>query len=427
MGIAESKMNEILHAFEIDYARLNLIANDFCQDIKRGLDREASPFKMLKSYLGLPSGNETGCYLALDFGGTNVRVFAVELHGNGSYSVVKKVARPLVTKEYNYISRENTAEQLFDFIADLVTQITEENKQYLLGHTFSFGSKQTNLNNARLITWAKEFAVQGVEGEVVNELLQAAFVRKNRANVIPVAVINDTVATILTAAYEDTSTHIGSICGTGHNTAYLEEYGGKQAAMILNLETGNFARVPLNQYDVLVDAASEKVGQQLFEKMVAGRYLGTLFVVVLKEAGVIHRQMEVTSKDLADLIQDKSAEKQVIRKFLQEQGFDGVVDSMLVLQMQKLAEAIVRRSARLIAAEYIGIVQHIDHAFQRQHRIAIDGSLYEKMPNYAAIIQETLVELVGSEKARQLSLGLENSGSGIGGAIAAAIYKENNC
>ena len=56
IGIAESKMNEILHAFEIDYARLNLIANDFCQDIKRGLDREASPFKMLKSYLGLPRG-----------------------------------------------------------------------------------------------------------------------------------------------------------------------------------------------------------------------------------------------------------------------------------------------------------------------------------------------------------------------------------
>ena len=32
---------------------------------------------MLPSYIGLPTGKETGEYLALDFGGTNLRVVLI--------------------------------------------------------------------------------------------------------------------------------------------------------------------------------------------------------------------------------------------------------------------------------------------------------------------------------------------------------------
>ena len=108
-------------------------------------------------------------------------------------------------------------------------------KKYLLGHTFSFPSSQTNIYNARLIIWTKEFATKGVEGEVVNDLLKAALARKNLTNVEPTAVINDTVAVLLAAAYKLGNVNIGSIYATGHNTCYYETFTGMgKPAMIFS-------------------------------------------------------------------------------------------------------------------------------------------------------------------------------------------------
>ncbi|MPM74909.1 hypothetical protein SDC9_121898 [bioreactor metagenome] len=41
---------------------------------------------MLPSYLAAPKGSETGLYLTQDFGGANVRISLVELHGGGRFS-----------------------------------------------------------------------------------------------------------------------------------------------------------------------------------------------------------------------------------------------------------------------------------------------------------------------------------------------------
>ena len=58
MGAIESKINEFLQEFEIDSSQLKRIADAFCQEIERGLKKEKSSFKMLKSYLQLPNGEE---------------------------------------------------------------------------------------------------------------------------------------------------------------------------------------------------------------------------------------------------------------------------------------------------------------------------------------------------------------------------------
>ena len=51
-------------------------------EFKRGLSSDGQTLKMLPSYVTtLPTGNETGCYLALDLGGTNFRVCQVHLTG----------------------------------------------------------------------------------------------------------------------------------------------------------------------------------------------------------------------------------------------------------------------------------------------------------------------------------------------------------
>ena len=68
MAFNEEQFKAIKAEFELDSERLQEIAASFRQDLQLGLrDVELSSMRMLKSYVGLPSGKETGEYLALDF------------------------------------------------------------------------------------------------------------------------------------------------------------------------------------------------------------------------------------------------------------------------------------------------------------------------------------------------------------------------
>ena len=243
MAFDKQLFDSIIEEFTVAPEELRTIAADFRYDLKQGLaDPEQSSLRMLKSYLGLPTGKEQGEYLALDFGGTNVRVLRIRLEGEGKFEILKKVAKPLIVEgEYDYIGASSTKDQLFGLLAELIDEAVEGNheQKYLLGHTFSFPSSQTDVNNARLIIWTKEFATPGVEGEVVNDLLKEALDKRGLTNVEPVAVLNDTVAVLLSAAYKQSGTYIGSIYATGHNTCYLEP-NVDGVPMILNLELYDF-------------------------------------------------------------------------------------------------------------------------------------------------------------------------------------------
>ena len=89
--------------------------------------------------------------------------------------------------------------------------------------------------------------------------------------------------------------------------------------------------------------------------------------------------------------------------------------------MQQLASALVIRSARLVTASYVGIIWQLNGSGKAaQQHIAIDGSVYEKMPLAKENIMRALSELLG-EAAAGVDTVLENGGSGLGAAIAAAV------
>ncbi len=434
MAFNEEQFKAIKAEFELDSERLQEIAASFRQDLQLGLrDVELSSMRMLKSYVGLPSGKETGEYLALDFGGTNVRVSRIRLDGDGKFEIIKRVGRPLIVAgQYDYICKDATAEQMFDFIAELVDEAVdgERDKKFYLGHTFSFPSTQDNIYNARLIIWTKEFATQGVEGEVANDLLVEALKRRGADNIEPVAVLNDTVAVLLSAAYKTPDTFVGSIYATGHNTCYLEPsihdancFGS--GGMILNLECGNFMKLMPNRFDKEYDERSEKPGEQRFEKMVSGRYMGELLGMaiaeLLNEKG---KHYGLTSIDMSMMILDESpnltkASDIIMAKVGRELDFDDVKE------VRELASAIVIRSARLVASSFVAIVWQRAGSgkIQKQH-VAVDGSVYEKMPLAKENIIKAMGELLG-EDAAQVDTILDNGGSGLGAAIAAAMVKSN--
>jgi hexokinase len=109
------------------------------------------------------------------------------------------------------------------------------------------------------------------------------------------AIVNDTVGTLMASAYTDPAIRIGCIFGTGCNAAYMDYCGNvpKLAHMKLpadmpisiNCEWGAFDNehqvLPRTPYDVIIDEQSPRPGQQTFEKMVAGLYLGEILRLTL--------------------------------------------------------------------------------------------------------------------------------------------------
>lgn len=430
MAFDEMKFKEVISEFSATTEMIREVATNFRKDLQIGLkDPKSSSMRMLKSYVGLPSGDEKGEFLALDFGGTNVRVIRYRLEGNGKSEIIKHVAEPLIVAgEYDYVGKGSTAEQMFDFLARLIDDTIggDHETKFYLGHTFSFPSAQDDLNNAKLIIWTKEFATAGVEGEVVNDLLLAALKRRGINNVEPVAVINDTVAVLLSAAYKHSGIYVGSIYATGHNTCYLEpsihdpKCFGK-GGMILNLECGNFMNLTPNRFDSAFDRQSEKPGEQRFEKMVSGRYMCELFGMAIAELLDENKHYDsLTAVDMSMIISDTSENLEKVSEIV-ENKIGHKLELEDLKKIQNLAAAIVIRSARLVTASYVGIIWQRagDGEIQPQH-VAVDGSVYEKMPLVQENINRALEELLGKD-AQKVDTILDNGGSGLGAAIAAAM------
>ncbi|MBP1763698.1 MAG: Hexokinase [Firmicutes bacterium] len=422
MSGRQAIMRQMREEMEVGTSTLQQISADFCAAIEARSRGKESSLQMLPSFLDLPTGKETGCFLALDFGGTNVRAMLVHLDGRTG-TVVKQRSVPLraVNGTYDYTAKTSSAEELFDFLARLIITVAEEQPVYYLGHTFSFPCRQISRSQAELIAWTKEIATPGVEGREVGSLLQAALDR-HQSRITQTAILNDTVGTLLAAAYRYSTADIGAICGTGHNLCFRRAGTDRADPMIYNLESGNFSCLIQNRYDRLLDDASEKPGAQVMEKMVGGQYLGELvrrMALGAADHGILSPRCEqylsqpysLTAIDLACFLNPVFANRAAnLRGFaVQDEDF-----------LAGLAYLACRRSARLAAAALVGVLRYSDPEVMRKHTIGIDGSLYRKFPGYAdwlrSAVEEVLPDQVGA-----LRITAVQDGSGIGAAIAAAI------
>lgn len=70
---------------------------------------------------GWPTGSEKGDYLALDLGGTNLRVCLVTLEGGGKFELTSTKYR--LTEE----QKQQDGEQLIDFCAECVASFVNAN------------------------------------------------------------------------------------------------------------------------------------------------------------------------------------------------------------------------------------------------------------------------------------------------------------
>jgi hexokinase len=300
-GSNPSSVPAALSAFALSREELDCIRTAFHEAMRRGLAGDpSSTIPMIPSFVTrLPTGQETGTFWAIDLGGTNLRVVRVPLSTvRGGYGEMldHKIALPTSTLT-------GDAEQLFGFIAhEIKAQGVSSGDR--LAFTFSFPLDQTGIASGKLLEWTKGFSTTGVIGRDVARLLESALLSEGLL-VSVCALVNDTVGTLMAAAYERNDARMGVILGTGNNACYLErlrdvpKWRGEgqndpQALMVINMEWGGFGSearkldasgnmylrraspLPLTAVDDAVDAVSPNAGRQRFEKAISGLYLGEL-------------------------------------------------------------------------------------------------------------------------------------------------------
>lgn len=452
---AERVVAELREACAAPAARLNEVAAALEAEMRAGLREEGgSKIKMIVSYVdNLPTGNEEGVFYALDLGGTNFRVLRVQLAGKEK-RVAKRESKEVSIPPHLL---SGSASELFGFIASALAKFIANEKhsevfdgrQRELGFTFSFPVRQTSIASGTLIKWTKAFSIDDAVGEDVVTELQTAM-EKEGVDMHVVALINDTVGTLATGRYNDEDVVIGVILGTGSNAAYVEEASTipklegelpKSGNMVINTEWGNFysSCLPITEYDQALDEESLNPGEQIFEKLISGMYLGEIVRrVLLKIASQssifgdvsctkLKTRFILRTPDVSAMHHDETPDLKIVAEKLADNL--KIRDTSLETRKMvvEICDIVTSRSARLAAAGIVGILRKIGRAVpgnERRSVIAIDGGLFEHYAEFRKCLESTMVELLGEEASRSLVVKLTKDGSGLGAALIAAAHSQ---
>ncbi|WVQ83485.1 hypothetical protein IAT38_005626 [Cryptococcus sp. DSM 104549] len=428
--------------------RMRMIVHAIEETLDNGLQKNGQVVPMIPTYVfGWPTGEEVGDYLALDLGGTNLRVCLVTLQGHGKFEVTQTKYR--LTEE----QKQAEGQELLDFCAECLDSFirdtlkrTESDGILPLGFTFSYPCTQDRIDHGVLIRWTKGFGAPNIEGRDVAAMFKQSLQKYNVPAELT-ALINDTTGTLVASNYVDPHTKIAVIFGTGCNAAYMENAGSipkmdhvglpKEQGMAINCEWGAFdsfdhQHLPRTKYDIIIDESSNKPGEQSFEKMIAGLYLGEIFRLVLCElidAGdlflgqntyKLEKAYAFDTAFLSLMEADPTDELlTVIGVFTHFFGLETTIEERQFFK--RLAVLIGTRAARLSACGIAAIVSKKGY-LEEGCAVGADGSLYNKYPNFANRVHEALVDIFG-EKGKKIVTHHAEDGSGVGSAIIAAMTK----
>uniref|UniRef100_A0AAQ4R8B4 Hexokinase-2 n=1 Tax=Gasterosteus aculeatus aculeatus TaxID=481459 RepID=A0AAQ4R8B4_GASAC len=418
----------------------------FRREMDKGLCRDTNPtaaVKMLPTFVrSTPDGTEQGEFLALDLGGSNFRVLLVKVMANGKQEVEMENQIYAIPEHL----MRGSGSQLFDHIADCLANFLEKlgikEKKLPLGFTFSFPCQQTKLDESVLVSWTKSFKSSGVEGKDVVSLLRKSIKKRGDFDVDILAVINDTVGTMMTCGYDDHHCEIGLIVGTGTNACYMEHMrnldllDGDEGRMCVNTEWGAFGDDGSLEdlrtgIDREIDAGSLNPGKQLFEKMVSGLYMGELVRLILLR--MTKEQLLFQGKTTPQLLTTGSFNTSHIFA-IENDKLEGLASAQQVLQglgldpsvedcrtTRRVCQIVSTRAAHLCAATLVAVLRQIrDNKAAEKLRttIGVDGSVYKNHPEFSRRLHKMVRRLVPDCDVRFLQ---SQCGSGKGAAMVTAV------
>uniref|UniRef100_A0A493SS56 Phosphotransferase n=1 Tax=Anas platyrhynchos platyrhynchos TaxID=8840 RepID=A0A493SS56_ANAPP len=319
--------------------------------------------------------------------------------------------------------------QLFDFVAQCVQKFLEEigNPQHRLpvGFVFPFSCRQTGLGKVSgLISWSKGFQCSDVEGKDVVQLLQAAINKQGSF----IALLNDTVGTMMASSWGGKPCEIALVMGTGTNSCFMaeaqlvevvEENNGR---MCVNSEWGCFGddgalNDVLTPYDHRVDQESSNPGERRFEKMVGGLYLGEIvrhaMLMLAAEQALF---IGATGSPLSALPCSNETGMAKARSALEALGLQP--SERDCCRVQQICRAVVSRAAALSAMGLAAILSLMCRSRELERlvvNVGVDGELYRAHARYGGV-----TGLLAPECAATLVPAADTNGLGVAMVTAVA-------
>ncbi|KAK4741980.1 hypothetical protein SAY87_025568 [Trapa incisa] len=454
-------LKELEEGCETQVGRLKQVVDAMAVEMHAGLASEGgSKLRMLLTFVDkLPSGREKGTYYTLDLGDSYFRILRVQLGGHGSSINAHDVERQPIPEDL----MTGGSKDLFDFIALVFKQFVEKEEYGSgypfdrggLGFTFSFPVKQTSISSGILMKWTKGFSIGDMVGKEVVKCLQEALTSKG-LNIRVSVLVNDTVGTLALGHYHDPDTVAAVIIGTGTNACYMERTDAiikcqgrltSSGSMVVNMEWGNFwsLHLPRTPYDVDLDVDSPNPGEQGFEKMISGMYLGEIVRRVILRMSIESDILKPVSSKLslpfvlrtpliASMHEDDSPDLTKVTRILR--GTLDVPDVPIKVRklLVNICDVVTRRAARLVAAGIVGILKKIGRdggggvasgrgkpkTKMRRTVVAMEGDLYRDYSMFREYLNEAMIEILGEDLAQHVILKVMEDGSGIGAALLAA-------
>jgi len=391
------KDNGFTLARDIDRAALVSV---FISEMEKGLAGEQSSLAMIPTYVSvnrrIPQGHRVA---VLDAGGTNLRSAVVTFPPK----IEDRVVRPMPGTQ-----GEVTNEAFYSVLADEVNRVVGHATAERVGFCFSYPAEATPDLDARLRCWTKGVCAPGVVGQFVGSELS------KRLGARRLAVINDTVATLLAAKATEGdrpySSYLGFILGTGTNVAYVEKNVNitklagldPSGSMIVNAESGAFDKIERSKFDEAMDAHRGDAGSYPFEKMIAGAYLGPVGLEIYRGAAKAGFFTSAARDRIAGLpaletrdLSEFCASYRDERVNPLEAVFADEADAKLA---RRLGLPVFERAAALTAAHLAAFVIKTGEGCEASSPVAIhpDGSTYYKTKAipFAETVRRELTDLL---------------------------------
>ena len=414
--------------------RTALVAT-FLKEMEAGLKGEPSSLAMIPTYVS-PTGElkRDTPVAVLDAGGTNLRAGTVSFPAGATEAKIEHLEKGAMPGTAAAVSPD-------EFYGTFAAHL-ERTKPFAadpaVGFCFSYACEAAADGDAKLLHWTKEIKAPEIVGQWVGAEL------KKRLSFAPsrLLVLNDTVTTLLAGKASEKpgqrfSAYLGFILGTGTNVAYVQKTAGiaklpagdYPAEMIVNSESGGFAKVAQSKFDAAMDAKTNSTGKQMFEKMIAGAYLGAIGLEIFKAAAKAGFFTETAAKQIVAMSALESMHlDNFCAKF--DNGKPNPLDKVFAdandaATARRLATPVFERAAILTALHLAAFIVKTGGGSDKGAPVCVcvDGSTYYKTRavSFPKIVQHELDEMLGPRNVAFALTVCPDNAPLVGAAVAAVL------
>jgi len=416
------------HKLRADDINIQNIVDLFTSEMLKGLEGRESTLRMIPTYIEAENQFLTGVpVVALDAGGTNFRAALVKFNVLGRLEISNMMNAKMPGLE-GVISKA----EFFKTIAGYVKNHSENADR--IGFCFSYPTEILPDKDGKLLQFCKEVQAPEVIGELIGKNLLETLGMSEKQIVL----LNDTVATLLagkSASYgHDYDSFIGYILGTGTNTCYIENNRNilkikdldPAKSQIINIESGNFRKIPQTDIDIVFDNTTVNPGDYKFEKMIAGGYLGGLCLTALKTAAKEGVFTKASGEGILSLNELSSGDaNKYVSKSKSDRGPLSVyiLDGADEIKIIEIIECLIDRAAKLVAANMAAVILKTNKgkSSERPILITIEGTTFYKMHKLRSYFEKYLKQYLTGEKLRFYEFTEVQQSSLVGAALAALI------